>query len=111
MKQLENKCMLITYANSMGGNLRELEEILDTYFSKELGGVHILPFYPSSGDRGFAVVNYDMVDPAFGTWEDIARSMGKGIRWVYTVHGEGMAAVEKILEECSELQENAVDTH
>ena len=73
MKQLENKCMLITYANSMGGNLRELEEILDTYFSKELGGVHILPFYPSSGDRGFAVVNYDMVDPAFGTWEDIAR--------------------------------------
>lgn len=47
----------------------------------------------------------------FDTWEDIARSMGKGIRWVYTVHGEGMAAVEKILEESSELQENAVDTH
>ncbi|WP_349688169.1 hypothetical protein [Acidaminococcus sp. DS4831] len=34
----------------------------------------------------------------FDAWEDIARSMGKGIRWVYTVHGEGMAAVEKILE-------------
>ena len=47
----------------------------------------------------------------FDAWEDIARRMGKGIRWVYTVHGEGMAAVEKILEACSDLQENAVDTH
>lgn len=47
----------------------------------------------------------------FDAWEDIARSMGKGIRWVYTVHGEGMAAVEKILEACSDLKENAVDTH
>ncbi len=76
MRQLENKCMLITYADSMGGDLKQLEEILDTHFSRELGGVHILPFFPSSGDRGFAVINYDMVDPAFGTWEDIER-LGK----------------------------------
>ena len=51
----------------------------------------------------------------FDSWEDIARSMGKGIRWIYTVHGEGMAAVEEILrqaeEKCSELHENAVDIH
>lgn len=73
MKQLENKCMLITYANSMGSNLQEMEEILDDLFREELGGVHILPFFPSSGDRGFAVINYDIVDPAFGTWDDIKR--------------------------------------
>ena len=36
-----------------------------------IGGLHILPFYPSSGDRGFAVINYDNVDPAFGDWNDI----------------------------------------
>ena len=65
--------MLITYANSMGKNLKELEQVLDKHFSRELGGVHILPFFPSSGDRGFAVINYDIVDPAFGTWEDIRR--------------------------------------
>ncbi len=73
MRKIENKCMLITYANSMGGDLKSLEEIVDTLFSKELAGIHILPFFPSSGDRGFAVINYDIVDPAFGTWEDIDR--------------------------------------
>ena len=73
MKPIENKCMLITYANSMGGDLKTLEQVLDRHFSRELGGVHILPFFPSSGDRGFAVVNYDIVDPDFGTWEDIER--------------------------------------
>lgn len=73
MKQIENKCMLITYGNSMGSNLKEMEEILDTHFREELGGVHILPFFPSSGDRGFAVINYDIVDPEMGTWEDIDR--------------------------------------
>ena len=44
-------------------------------------------------------------------WEDIARSMGKGIRWIYAVHSDGVAAVEKILEERSTLQENAVAKH
>jgi len=33
--------------------------------------VHILPFFPSSADRGFAPMRYDMVDPAFGDFEDI----------------------------------------
>ena len=73
MKKTENKCMLITYADSMGGDLKALEHVLDTYFRDEIAGVHILPFFPSSGDRGFAVINYDKVDPAFGTWEDIDR--------------------------------------
>lgn len=73
MKKLENKCMLITYADSMGENLKDLEKLLDTYFSKAVGGLHILPFFPSSGDRGFAPVNYHSVEPAFGGWEDIER--------------------------------------
>ena len=73
MRKIENKCMLITYADSMGGDLKALEHVLDTYFKEEIAGVHILPFFPSSGDRGFAVVNYDIVDPAFGTWDDIDR--------------------------------------
>ena len=36
-----------------------------------VGAVHILPFFPSSADRGFAPMRYDMVDPAFGDFEDI----------------------------------------
>ena len=73
MRQIENKCMLITYADSMVGDLKSLEHVLDTYFKEEIAGVHILPFFPSSGDRGFAVINYDTVDPSFGTWDDIDR--------------------------------------
>lgn len=73
MKKIENKIMLITYADSMGHNLKELEHILESCFEGVFGGLHILPFYPSSGDHGFAVISYDTVDPKFGTWEDIDR--------------------------------------
>ncbi len=66
--------MLITYGNTIGKDLKDLEHVLDKHFSGgELGGLHILPFFPSSGDRGFAVINYDIVDPDLGTWDDIDR--------------------------------------
>lgn len=71
--KLTNKIMLITYADSLGTNLTDLREVLDTHFDKAVGGVHILPFFPSSGDRGFAPLRYDVVDPAFGTWDDVKR--------------------------------------
>ncbi len=73
MKKIENKVMLITYADSMGSNLKELESALEKYFRGAVKGIHILPFFPSSGDRGFAVIEYDRVDPAFGNWSDIDR--------------------------------------
>ena len=71
MKKLENKCMLITYSDSMGHNLADLNEILDKYFKDAVGGIHILPFFLSSGDRGFAPMDYHKVDPAFGDWNDV----------------------------------------
>lgn len=70
---MKNKIMLITYADSFGRNLRELGDVLDTYFRREIGAVHILPFFPSSGDRGFAPLTYQEVEPAFGSWEDVDR--------------------------------------
>lgn len=66
-----NKIMLITYSDSIGANLKELSAVLNRYYSKAIGGVHILPFYPSSADRGFAPMTYREVDPAFGNWEDV----------------------------------------
>lgn len=68
---IKNQAMLITYADSLGKNLKELNGVLETHLKGVIGGLHILPFYPSSGDRGFAPMNYQKVDPAFGTWEDI----------------------------------------
>ena len=73
MKKIKNEVMLITYADSLGRNLKELEAVLERYFAGAVKGVHLLPFFPSSGDRGFAVVTYDRVDPAFGDWADIDR--------------------------------------
>lgn len=73
---LENKIMLITYADSMGKNLKELKTVLDTHYKGIIGGVHILPFFPSSADRGFAPMRYDIVSEEFGTWEGVAE-LGK----------------------------------
>lgn len=69
--RFDNKIMLITYADSLGSDLRDLREVLDAHFDAAVGGVHILPFFPSSGDRGFAPMRYDVVDPAFGMWDDV----------------------------------------
>lgn len=69
--ELQNKIMLITYADSLGTNLKELKQVLKKYLKEAVGGVHILPFFPSSADRGFAPMRYDMVDPAFGDFTDV----------------------------------------
>lgn len=70
---IKNETMLITYADSLGKNLKELDENLSKYFKGALGGVHLLPFFPSTGDRGFAPIDYVDVDEAFGSWEDVEK--------------------------------------
>jgi len=76
MKKLDNKIMLITYADSLGNNLKDLYTVLNTYYRDAIGGVHILPFFPSSADRGFAPMRYDVVDEKFGSFEDV-ENIGK----------------------------------
>jgi sucrose phosphorylase len=68
---LKNQVQLITYPDSLGKNLVELHWVLRKYLQSRIGGVHLLPFYPSSADRGFAPLTYEEVDPSFGTWEDV----------------------------------------
>lgn len=63
--------MLITYPDSLGNNLQDLKRILNKYFSKAIYSIHVLPFFPSSGDRGFAPKTYDEVFTDFGNWDDI----------------------------------------
>lgn len=69
--KLNNQIMLITYADSMGKNLKELHAVLNKHYKDAVGGVHILPFFPSSADRGFAPMCYDKVDETFGDFSDI----------------------------------------
>ncbi|QLY78163.1 sucrose phosphorylase [Clostridium intestinale] len=69
---VKNKVQLITYPDSLGGDLRKLNNVLLKYFPDTFkGGVHILPPFPSSGDRGFAPLTYLEIEPSFGTWEDV----------------------------------------
>ena len=70
-KQITNQIMLITYADCMGDNLKDLDFVLSHYLQGAVGGLHILPFFPSSGDRGFAPLTYKEVEPAFGNWDDV----------------------------------------
>lgn len=69
--KIKNQAMLITYSDSLGKDLKDLKKVLEGPLKGTVGGVHILPFFPSSGDRGFAPMDYTKVDPVFGNWEDI----------------------------------------
>ena len=70
---LKNQVQLICYPNRIGDNLADLYLALEKHFSEALGGVHILPFYPSNADAGFSPLTHKEVDPAYGDWTDIER--------------------------------------
>lgn len=70
---ISNKVMLITYPDSLGKNIKDLDDVLHTDLKGAVGGVHLLPFFPSTGDRGFAPTDYSMVDPQFGDWSDVEK--------------------------------------
>ena len=71
---VKNKVQLITYPDSLGGELKSLNHVLFSSL-KDLfkGGIHILPPFPSSGDRGFAPLTYFEIEPSFGDWDDIKK--------------------------------------
>ncbi len=63
---------LLTYPDSLGGSIVEITRLLRGPLAGHFAGVHILPPFPSSGDRGFAPIDYRRIEPRFGTWDDIA---------------------------------------
>lgn len=77
---MKNKVQLITYADRLGGNIRELHQLLKGPLAGLFGGVHILPFYyPIHGaDAGFDPIDHTQVDPVLGSWEDV-KSLGQDV--------------------------------
>jgi sucrose phosphorylase len=67
---------LLTYPDSLGGGLPQLNALIEGRLAGLFHGTHVLPPFPSSGDRGFAPITYYEIDPRFGTWEDI-RQLGE----------------------------------
>jgi len=73
----ERDAVLITYADMVRepdvAPLRSLAAFCERHLAGAFSFVHILPFYPSSSDEGFAVIDYRSVDPGLGSWEDVAK--------------------------------------
>ena len=67
--------ILITYGDQVNRNheasLQALNDFIDRHLKGVINSIHILPFYPSSSDSGFSVVNYSAVDPHMGSWREI----------------------------------------
>jgi len=67
--------ILITYGGLLRGKesspLATLARFCDTYLKGTINTLHILPFFPSSSDKGFSIIDFETVDPNLGSWHDI----------------------------------------
>lgn len=73
---LRNAVQLICYPNRIGSDLKDLHKTLNHYLGDAIGGVHILPFFPSNADAGFSPLTHKEVDPDYGGWPDIEAIAG-----------------------------------
>lgn len=99
----ERDVVMITYADQLrsdeeqgSAGYRPPLGVLNGWLLREgldeqLNTVHLLPFCPYSSDDGFSVIDYLAVDPASGTWSDIAR-LGEGFGLMFDL----------VLNHCSE---------
>lgn len=81
--QSENDALLIVYGDQLRSAseskqkpLATLANFYNQHLKNSFSGVHLLPFYPSTSDGGFAVRSYLEVDEAIGTWSDLAAFEG-----------------------------------
>ncbi|EUJ23183.1 hypothetical protein PGRAN_09641 [Listeria grandensis FSL F6-0971] len=78
--------VMITYGDQFfkeqEPTLRTLREMYDAYLKEMFEVVHILPFYPYSSDDGFSVIDYKMVDPKLGNWEDV-NALSNSVRLMF----------------------------
>lgn len=73
----ERDAILITYGDQVSEPnippLATLGNFCAQHLTGVISGIHILPFYPFTSDDGFSVVDYRAVNPALGTWDDVAQ--------------------------------------
>ena len=81
-KSVNNEIMLITYADCMGNDLNDLENVLNKYLEGAVGGLTFFHFSHHQQTEVFAPTTYKEVDPVFGTWENIERLSKKKLSYV-----------------------------
>ena len=71
---------LITYGDGIRrageAPLHTLAAFLDAHVGDVVSDVHLLPIFPWTSDDGFAVVDHRVVNPALGSWDDVAELAG-----------------------------------
>ncbi len=74
-KWTQQDVVLITYADMIRDPVRPplatLKTFIDQHLREAFSAIHILPFFPSSSDDGFAVIHYRQVSSELGGWEDV----------------------------------------
>lgn len=77
----EHSVWLIAYADHFPEPstppIEALGSFIDDHLARHVDGVHILPFAPWSSDGGFSVIDYEAVDPRYGSWDDIKAISGR----------------------------------
>ena len=93
-----DEVVLITYGDTFISDhqphLRSLATFWQSHLSDAFTTAHVLPFFPSSSDGGFAVVDYRAVSPSLGDWHDLG-AMGESGRLMFDLvcnHGSAQSA-------------------
>ncbi|NIP93643.1 MAG: alpha-amylase, partial [Akkermansiaceae bacterium] len=73
----EKDAVLIAYGDMVRrpgeSPLKTLKGFCDRRLRGAVNTVHVLPFFPSSSDAGFSIIDYRQVDKALGGWDDLER--------------------------------------
>ena len=72
----EREAVLIAYGDHLKNEgeapLATLGAWCRAHLEGLLSAVHVLPFHPSTSYEGYAISDYTAVDPALGSWADLA---------------------------------------
>lgn len=72
--------------NFKGGTILDIIAHLDYLQSLGMTGIMLTPFYHTASYHGYHILDFDSVDPHFGTWDDVAHLVAE-------VHKRGMIIV------------------
>lgn len=79
--------ILITYGDILQDEdhppLKNLRHFYQTQLQPTINTIHILPFFPYSSDDGFSVIDYQAVNPALGSWQEIEQLKQAGSRLMF----------------------------
>jgi len=70
---LRNAVQLIVYPDRIGQDLADLERFLDGPVGEAIGGLHLLPPFPSNADGGFSPLTHREIDARYGDWTQVSR--------------------------------------